>query len=59
MPVNWDEYSRVEKRALNLFDKLGYKVYDKQETDIRPARNNLHEVILLDKLRAALKKINP
>lgn len=59
MPTNWDEYHRVEKRALNLFNKLGYKVYDKQETDIRPTRNNLHEVILLDNLRSAIKRINP
>ncbi|SJZ82615.1 type I restriction endonuclease subunit R [Selenihalanaerobacter shriftii] len=59
MAKNWDEYHLVEKRALNLFNKLGYQVYDANQADEMPTRESEHEVLLLDRLRAAIKRINP
>ncbi|ACL69204.1 type I restriction endonuclease subunit R [Halothermothrix orenii] len=59
MTKNWDEYHRVEKRALNLFERLGYKVFDINKTMERPARNSEHEVLLLDNLKKGIKRINP
>ncbi|MFW5981327.1 MAG: type I restriction endonuclease, partial [bacterium] len=61
MSRNWDEYHLAEKRALDLFDKLGYKVYDslQAENSDRPTRNSEHETLLLDNLRQAIKRLNP
>lgn len=62
MSTNWDEYQIVEKRALDLFSKLGYKVYDinKPSTNVnRPQRRTEHSVVLVDNLKKAIKRINP
>ena len=61
MERDWDEYHQAEKPALDVFDKLGYKVYDFHADDgqDRPLRESEHHVILQDELRAALKRINP
>jgi len=60
MPRNWDEYHQSEKPALELLDKLGYKVYDQEEEDCDslPSRDSEHEVVLKTELKAALKRIN-
>lgn len=59
MSRNWDEYHLVEQKILELFAKLDYKVYDINQGDSLPPRESKHEVILLNRLRAALKRINP
>ena len=60
MPRNWDEYHQSEKPALDLLEKLGYKVYDQEEEgcDSLPLRSSEHEVVLKSELKAALKRIN-
>ncbi|PXV62047.1 type I restriction and modification enzyme subunit R-like protein [Halanaerobium congolense] len=61
MTWNWDEYNQSEKPALDLFDTLGYKVYDQLKKDFTelPARESEHQVILIEELKSALKRINP
>jgi type I restriction enzyme R subunit len=61
MTGNWDEYNQSEKPALDLFDTLGYKVYDQLKKDFTelPARESEHQVILIEELKTALKRINP
>ena len=61
MTGNWDEYNQSEKPALDLFDTLGYKVYDQLKKDFTelPARESEHQVILIEELKSALKRINP
>ncbi|SDL68833.1 type I restriction endonuclease subunit R [Halarsenatibacter silvermanii] len=61
MQRNWDEYHQAEKPALDLFEKLGYDVYDFHADDERdrPLRESEHHVILQEELRDALKRINP
>ena len=59
MEKDWDEYNRSEKPALDLLEKLGYDVYDYFQTQKRPKRESEHQVILLDKLRSAIKRLNP
>jgi type I restriction enzyme R subunit len=61
MTGNWDEYNQSEKSALDLFKTLGYKVYDQLKKDFTelPARESEHQVILVEELKSALKRINP
>ena len=61
MTGNWDEYQQSEKPALDLFKTLGYKVYDQLDKDFveLPARESEHQVILIEELKSALKRINP
>lgn len=59
MTQNWDEYHLTEKPALDLLEELGYTVYDINETFERPKRDSLREVLLLDNLRSAIRRINP
>ncbi|MFW6030607.1 MAG: type I restriction endonuclease subunit R, partial [Halanaerobiales bacterium] len=59
MSSKWDEYHLTEKRALDLFKKMGYKVYDSFQSLERPERNSEHEILLLDNLYRAIKKLNP
>ena len=61
MTGNWDEYNQSEKPALDLFKTLGYKVYDQLDKDFikLPERESEHQVILIEELKTALKRINP
>ncbi|MBM7556837.1 type I restriction endonuclease subunit R [Halanaerobacter jeridensis] len=59
MSRDWDEYHLVEKRALDLFQELDYQVYDVEQGDSIPHRESKHQVLLLDKLRESLRRINP
>ena len=61
MTGNWDEYNQSEKPALDLFKTLGYKVYDQLDKDFvkLPVRESEHQVILIEELKSALKRINP
>lgn len=56
----WDEYNLVEKPALKDFEKLGWEVHDDKVLEsTADNRENLKEVILEDRLRDAIKRINP
>lgn len=59
----WDEYNLVEKPALEDFEKLGWEVHDDNvldsDDDHPDNRKNLKDVILEDRLREAIKRINP
>ncbi|MBM7556772.1 type I restriction endonuclease [Halanaerobacter jeridensis] len=59
MSQDWDEYHLAEKRALDLFQELDYQVYDVEQDDSLPYRESKHQVLLLDKLRESLQRINP
>ena len=61
MTGNWNEYQQSEKPALDLFESLGYKVYDQLDKDFvkLPKRESEHQVILIEELKTALKRINP
>ena len=50
------EYLQSELPALELFQKLGYDYIDASLND---SRSSINEVVLLDRLRIALQKINP
>ena len=47
MTGNWNEYQQSEKPALDLFESLGYKVYDQLDKDFvkLPKRESEHQVI--------------
>jgi len=53
---NTPEYIQSELPAIQLFQKLGYDYFDAHETD---PRTSINEVVLEERLRAALTKINP
>lgn len=55
MSPTWNEYNQTEKPALNLFEHLGYQVYEDQG----PEREDHHHSLLLDNLRQAIKRLNP
>jgi len=61
MSRDWNEYNQSEKPALDLLEKLGYKVYDQTMPDVEdlPKRDSEHEVILKGELKAALIRLNP
>src|SRR6056297_3163152 len=60
MSRSWNEYELTEKPALNLLEKLGYKVYDIEEgVSNRPTRETEYDILLEDNLKKALKRINP
>ena len=50
------EYLQSELPAIELFQKLGYDYIDASLND---SRSSINEVVLLDRLRTALQKINP
>ncbi|WOE70215.1 type I restriction endonuclease subunit R [Hydrogenimonas thermophila] len=56
MSQNTPEYSQSELPAIELFQKLGYDYFDGAKDDLR---SSISEVILEDRLRASLTKINP
>lgn len=59
---DWDEYHHVEKPALETLDKLGWTVIDINEIDDITkidSRENLNTVILENRLRESIKKLNP
>jgi len=45
------EYTQSERPAIELFKKLGYEYFD--------AKGQMYEVVLEDRLKTSLKKINP
>jgi len=61
MATNWGEYKLSEKPALDLLEKLGYQIYDQyKDKDITlPIRESEHQVILIEELKKAVKRINP
>lgn len=50
------EYTYSEQPAIELFQALGYQYYNANKED---ERNSIHEVLLKDRLVAALKRLNP
>jgi len=56
MSQNTPEYLQSEFPAIKLFQKMGYDYFDGSKED---HRNSINEVILEDKLRSSLTKINP
>jgi type I restriction enzyme R subunit len=50
------EYLQSELPAIELFQKLGYDYID---ASLQDSRSSINEVVLLDRLRTALQKINP
>ena len=56
MSQNTPEYLQSELPAIELFEKLGYDYFDGAVED---PRNSINEVILEDRLRSSLTKINP
>lgn len=50
------EYIHSELPAITLLQKLGYQYYN---ASLQDERNNITEVILKDRVLAAIKKINP
>lgn len=50
------EYIQSELPAIELFQKLGYDYID---ASLQDSRSSINEVVLLDRLRTALQKINP
>ena len=50
------EYLQSELPALELFQKLGYDYFDASLTD---PRDSINEVILQDRLKSSLMRINP
>ncbi|WP_408956578.1 type I restriction endonuclease subunit R [Natroniella sp. ANB-PHB2] len=59
MSRNWNEYELVEKKILDLLRNLNYEVRDLNQGDSLPQRSSNHEVILIERLKKALKRINP
>ena len=53
----WNESGQSETPAVELLQKLGYR-YVAPET-LETERESLKEVVLTDRLRKALKKLNP
>ena len=53
---NTPEYLESELPAIKLFEKLGYDYFPIAEID---NRNSIKEVILSDRLRDSIKRINP
>lgn len=47
--------SDIEKHAIKLFERLGFNYFHGDQLD----RNRLDEVVLIDRLTAAVKRINP
>ncbi len=56
MSQNTPEYLQSELPAIGLFKKLEYNYFDGSKED---PRNSINEVILEDRLRSSLTKINP
>ena len=56
MSQNRPEYLQSELPVIRLFQKLGYEYFDGSKED---SRSSINEVILEDRLRSSLKKINP
>jgi len=63
MTTAWTEEELAEKRAIALFRKLGYEYKDGRDEigpdTASPERESLQDVILEDRLKAAIKKFNP
>jgi type I restriction enzyme R subunit len=57
MSRNQSEYNLTEKPAVELFQKMGYDYYDASKHD--DERNSIHDVVLENRLKSALKRINP
>jgi type I restriction enzyme R subunit len=53
---NSPEYINSELPAIQLFQQLGYQYYDASQQD---ERADITEVLLKDRLLAAIKRINP
>lgn len=62
-PHAWTEDQLVEQPAINLFAQLGWKTVSAMEETFGPGgtlgRETKGEVVLPDRLRAALTKLNP
>jgi len=56
MSQNTPEYTQSEAPAIELFKALGYDYFNASSND---SRSSINEVILEDRLRATLLKINP
>lgn len=53
------EYSLVERPALENLKQLGYEVIDTTKETFDDSRENTKHVLLEDRLKAAIKRINP
>ncbi|MFP4028468.1 MAG: type I restriction endonuclease subunit R [Candidatus Brocadiia bacterium] len=61
-PHNSTEYTHSERPALDTLGALGYEVHDCTGTGDKPAPDNRSDetsVILQDRLRAAIRRLNP
>ncbi len=56
-PTKKEEYEKSEKPAILLLEQMGYKY--KTQTDLNKERKDLREVLLYDRLEAAIRKLNP
>ncbi len=56
---NSRELNMVEKEILKDLQKMGYEVRDATDDDLADERENLKEVVLQDRLKQAIKRINP
>lgn len=54
--MQYPEFLYSEQPAIRLFEKLGYEYYDGSDTD---ERENIQEVVLKERLKKAIKRINP
>jgi type I site-specific restriction-modification system R (restriction) subunit len=52
-----DEYFRSEKSAIEQLQAMGYEY--KEQKDLNNERKDLREVLLYDRLEAAVRKHNP
>ncbi len=61
MTEDWTEYKLVEKPVLNIFDRLGWDVYDQEEepVDVPENRSSKKRAVLEDKLKENIKRLNP
>ncbi len=50
------EYIQSELPAIELFERMGYQYFDGRQID---ARNDITEVLLKDRLLAAIRRLNP
>lgn len=57
MTLNWDELNQSEEPAVELLIKLGWTFHPTGQLDIE--RENKQQVVLLPRLRTAIKKLNP
>ena len=53
------EYEEVERPALDAFERLGWETIDQTQEDWDDPRNSYANVVLQDRLRVAIERLNP